>query len=124
MPTRSWCRGSAPRAASRSPPNSPTPTAPQAAPSPPPFVRDNESGVPPPMTHQNCQLTRLAVLTAAAACCGGLAAAEPLGADGAADPFARSARTITVSERGTLQLVSKHGFTLNERGTASGTIRG
>ncbi|HEX4436064.1 MAG TPA: hypothetical protein VH061_04640 [Solirubrobacteraceae bacterium] len=33
-------------------------------------------------------------------------------------------RTISLNETGRLRLVSKHGFTLNETGTASGTIKG
>jgi hypothetical protein len=34
------------------------------------------------------------------------------------------ARTISLSETGHLRLTSHHGFTLNERGSASGTIKG
>jgi hypothetical protein len=37
---------------------------------------------------------------------------------------ARSARTVTLNETGNLRLTSKHGFTLNEQGTASGTLSG
>jgi hypothetical protein len=37
---------------------------------------------------------------------------------------ARSARTLTLNETGRLHLTSHHGFTLNEQGTASGTISG
>jgi hypothetical protein len=33
-------------------------------------------------------------------------------------------RTISLNETGRLRLVSKHGFTLNETGTASGVIKG
>jgi hypothetical protein len=33
-------------------------------------------------------------------------------------------RTIALNETGRLHLVSKHGFTLNETGTASGAIKG
>jgi hypothetical protein len=39
-------------------------------------------------------------------------------------PSATAARTVTLSESGRLRLTSKRGFTLNERGTASGTISG
>lgn len=56
-------------------------------------------------------------------------AATSLGAVGVAESFgaapsAHAARTISIDENGALRLVSKHGFTLNEQGTASGTIRG
>jgi hypothetical protein len=43
---------------------------------------------------------------------------------GAATPLARSARTISLSETGQLHLTSKHVFTLNEQGSATGTIKG
>ena len=39
-------------------------------------------------------------------------------------PSARGARTSALDEVGHLRLVGKHGFTLYERGSASGTIRG
>ncbi len=39
-------------------------------------------------------------------------------------PPARAAGTISLNENGHLRLLSKHGFTLNEQGTASGTIPG
>jgi hypothetical protein len=39
-------------------------------------------------------------------------------------PVAAPARTISLNESGRLHLTSKHGFTLNEEGSASGTIRG
>jgi hypothetical protein len=42
----------------------------------------------------------------------------------AASPVARSARTISLSETARLHLTSKHTFTLNEAGAASGTIHG
>ncbi len=42
----------------------------------------------------------------------------------AATPPARSARTVSLNEAGNLRLISKHGFTLNEQGTASGTFSG
>jgi hypothetical protein len=35
-----------------------------------------------------------------------------------------SAKTISLNETGRLRLTSKHNFTLNERGSASGTIAG
>ena len=37
---------------------------------------------------------------------------------------ARAARTFTLNESGRLHLTSHHGFTLNEQGSASGTISG
>ncbi len=37
---------------------------------------------------------------------------------------ARAARTSTLNETGHLHLTSKHNFTLNEQGTATGTARG
>jgi hypothetical protein len=37
---------------------------------------------------------------------------------------AKLARTVSLSESGRLRLTSKKGFTLNERGSASGTITG
>ncbi len=44
------------------------------------------------------------------------AAAEPVSA--------HAARTFSLEETGSLHLTSKHGFTLNEQGSASGTISG
>jgi hypothetical protein len=41
-----------------------------------------------------------------------------------ADLVARAARTIWLSDSGRLHLTSHHGFTLNEQGSASGTISG
>lgn len=41
-----------------------------------------------------------------------------------ATPLARSARTITLSETGHLHKTSKHNFTINEEGSATGTIKG
>jgi len=37
---------------------------------------------------------------------------------------AHAAKAITLNENGNLHLTSKQGFTLNERGAASGTVRG
>ncbi|HEV3319358.1 MAG TPA: hypothetical protein VG053_06455 [Solirubrobacteraceae bacterium] len=39
-------------------------------------------------------------------------------------PSARTSRTISLSETGRLHLTSKHNFTLNEQGSASGTVAG
>jgi hypothetical protein len=54
------------------------------------------------------------------------ASAEPQSAGGArlAGTPARTAGTVTLNENGNLHLTSKHGFTLNEQGPASGTVRG
>jgi hypothetical protein len=62
------------------------------------------------------------------------AAASLLGAGGspatiaraavAVGPSAHAARTISLNESGRLRLTSKHGFTLNEEGSASGTVAG
>jgi hypothetical protein len=77
------------------------------------------------MNNHNPHLARLAgMLTLTAASFAVMLIAAPLGADGASAPSARSARTVSVNEQGQLHLVSKHGFTLNEQGTASGTIKG
>jgi hypothetical protein len=54
---------------------------------------------------------------------GGRAAGQPARAGAAIRP-ARAARTISLNESGRLHLTSKQGFTLNEQGSASGTIRG
>ncbi len=39
-------------------------------------------------------------------------------------PHAKTARTVSLNETGNLRLTSKHGFTLNERGSATGTLSG
>jgi hypothetical protein len=47
------------------------------------------------------------------------------GASATPTPSARAAtRTISLNENGSLRLTSKHEFTLNERGSATGTITG
>jgi hypothetical protein len=65
---------------------------------------------------------RLACISTMTLCALG-ATAAPLYADGAR-PEASSARTTSLAEHGALHLVSKHGFTLNEQGSASGSIKG
>lgn len=67
-----------------------------------------------------------AVLTVGALCCAILTAAGVLGPDSsrAADPPALAARTFSLNESGHLHMTSKHGFTLNEQGSAAGTIKG
>lgn len=66
------------------------------------------------------------VLTAMAVSVGALAAVGPLGPDAsqAAVPVALAAKTLSLNESGSLHLMSKHGFTVNEQGSASGTITG
>jgi hypothetical protein len=59
-------------------------------------------------------------VSSAAASFGALDAA----ASHAAGPPARAARTISLNETGHLHLTSKHNFTLNEEGSASGTAAG
>jgi hypothetical protein len=78
------------------------------------------------MQLSNRRLARLAgVLTATTvSLCALYAASASLEADGAPTPSASSARTISLAEHGALHLLSKHGFTLNEQGAASGTIKG
>lgn len=64
--------------------------------------------------------------TALAICLLALGALAPLsaGEGGASDPSAHASRTISLSETGRLHLTSKHNFTLNEQGSASGTVAG
>jgi len=65
------------------------------------------------------------VLTAGALSFGVLMAAGPcLSLSRASAPSAHAARTISLNETGHLHLTSKHNFTLNEQGPASGTIAG
>jgi hypothetical protein len=47
-----------------------------------------------------------------------------LGTSSANGALAVAARSMSLNETGRLHLTSKHGFTLNEEGSASGTIRG
>jgi hypothetical protein len=39
-------------------------------------------------------------------------------------PVARAAKVLSLNENGDLRLTSKQGFTLNEKGLASGTVKG
>ena len=39
-------------------------------------------------------------------------------------PVARASKTVALNESGNLHLTSRHGFTLNEQGTGTGTIAG
>lgn len=53
-----------------------------------------------------------------------VSAGGALGANSSKSPSASSARTISLDERANLHLTSKHGFTLNEQGAATGTFKG
>jgi hypothetical protein len=71
--------------------------------------------------------TRLgAAMTAAVVSCGVMAVAVSLacGVAPAAVARAREASRFSLNETGNLHMTSKHEFTLNERGAASGTITG
>ena len=64
---------------------------------------------------------------ATAACC--LAALVPFtsltGAGiASATTLARASKTVSLQENGDLHLTSNHGFTLNEQGAGSGTVKG
>jgi hypothetical protein len=66
-------------------------------------------------------------LTALALCLLALGAFAPLSAGERAasgGPFARGSRTVSLNETGHLHLTSKHNFTLNEQGAATGTVAG
>jgi hypothetical protein len=76
------------------------------------------------MRHPTPRTTGRALATLAAICLSGLCTAGSLGADAATAASAHAARTISVNDHGALHLISKHGFTLNEQGSASGTIGG
>jgi hypothetical protein len=77
------------------------------------------------MQYRTNRCTRRAgIIAVAVASFCAIAFAAPFGAAGATSRSASAARTLTVSELGQLHLVSKHGFTLNEQGTASGTLKG
>jgi hypothetical protein len=76
------------------------------------------------MRHQNRQRAILAILAAVAVFLTATVAAEPVGADDAKALSSHTARAFSISDRGQLRLIRKHGFTLYEQGTASGTIKG
>ncbi len=83
----------------------------------------------PPMDHQNARPAKLGgILTAGVLSLAVSIAALGPGmsrAAGTAEPLsAHAARTFSLNETGNLHLTSKHGFTLNEQGSASGTVRG
>jgi hypothetical protein len=60
--------------------------------------------------------SRMALLAASAGCLAGAHAAPAA--------TASAARSLSLNETGHLRLTSKHGFTLNEKGSVSGTIKG
>jgi hypothetical protein len=67
------------------------------------------------------------LLTAAALSVVALGVLAPLSAGERASssgPSARASRTISLNETGHLHLTSKHNFTLNEQGAATGTVTG
>lgn len=67
--------------------------------------------------------TRASAAASALAICAATLMATP-NAGASPGALARSARTLSLSESGHLHLTSHHGFTLNEEGSATGTIRG
>ncbi len=66
------------------------------------------------------KLAVLAIATGTVA----IAASGAVSAAASHAPVAHGSRSISLSETGRLHLTSHHGFTLNEQGTASGTISG
>jgi hypothetical protein len=75
------------------------------------------------MTRSGAHRTGGLVARAAFACALAAAGSIALAASSPA-VTARAARTISIGESGHLVLTSRHGFTLNEAGSATGTIRG
>jgi hypothetical protein len=79
------------------------------------------------MRHRNDSLLRLGgTLAAVTIYLGALLALGPLlpAVSRAATPSAHAARTFSLNETGSLHLTSKRGFTLNEQGTAQGSVKG
>lgn len=70
------------------------------------------------------QRAGLVVCTASLVCVLALAGAPGAGLAQAGAASGRAARTISLNETGRLHLTSKKGFTLNEVGAATGTIKG
>jgi hypothetical protein len=64
---------------------------------------------------------RVALVTAALAALTVVAVPSAVLASG---PRARATRTFSLKDTGNLHLTSKHNFTLNERGSTSGTVTG
>jgi hypothetical protein len=79
------------------------------------------------MLHHTDPSSRLSrALSARAVSIGALIALVPLspGVSLAAAPTGLASRTFSLNESSNLHLTSKRGFTLNEQGPASGTVRG
>jgi hypothetical protein len=83
------------------------------------------------MRHHNAHRSKLIAVSIAAtsslALLPGISAralAHPSPGPASASTPASAARTISLNESGQLRLTSKHGFTLNEQGPASGTVTG
>ena len=74
----------------------------------------------------NSTATPTRVLSALALCLLTLGAFAPLSAGERSGslPSAHASRTISLNETGRLHLTSKHNFTLNEQGSATGTVTG
>lgn len=66
----------------------------------------------------------LTVATTASLVASWVSGALGASASPARTPIAHSAKVISLNETGSLHLTSKNGFTLNERGLASGTVGG
>jgi hypothetical protein len=81
-------------------------------------ARRNDDRVKREMWFQRPRVTARAGAVACLAC-STLVCAPPAGA-----AEAIAARSVTLSETGHLRLTSHHGFTLNEKGSAAGTIDG
>lgn len=77
-------------------------------------------------THRPGALRRVLAVTASISLAASCVSAGTLAASGALPHalFAHGARVISLNEYGNLHLTSKHGFTLNEKGVASGTVKG
>jgi hypothetical protein len=70
-------------------------------------------------------LTRLLAVAGTASLAASWASGtQALSASQARAAVASGARVLSLNENGSLHLTSKHGFTLNEQGLASGTVRG
>jgi len=70
-------------------------------------------------------LKRLLTLTATVSlAASGASGTLALSASHAGAAVASGARVLSLNENGSLRLTSKNGFTLNEQGLASGTVRG
>jgi hypothetical protein len=74
----------------------------------------------------NARSMPIRALTALALCVLTLGAFAPLSAGERSGslPWAHASRTISLNETGRLRLTSKHNFTLNEQGSATGTVTG